>query len=358
MLVDIEGSGFLPILSDVDEGSTILHEVAVEVGGISLEGAAWQTEQLIVGTIPAGLSIGVHDVTVRLGRQTGVLVGGYVVTDGLSPPGDAPLDGITACSFGPWGAPQPIAELNTSGFEAMPRLTLDELTIFFHSTRAGGSGDRDVWTASRGSTSAAFSDPANVTQLNSGVADRDPATSGDGLIIVFTSARAGGLDLYTATRTSTAQPFSAPQLVAGVNTGSTEYFVSLSADGRALYWSSNRGGDFDIWYATRADTMSAFSAPQNLTEVESGASEFAAVPSTDGLELFLSSNASGDTDIWVSTRSAPALPFGAPVRVPELSSAGNEDLAAWLSPDGRRFYFSSGVVSTTAAIYVATRPCL
>lgn len=354
-MVRIEGAGFhLPILSDVDEGSTIVQDMAVEVGGVPLAEWSWQDEQVIRGTVPAGLALGPHDVFVRLGREEGVLPGGFVVTDQANP-GDG---GTLPCTFGPWSAPQAIAELNTSNFEAMPRLSPDELAIYFHSQRAGGSGDRDLWTATRTSTTAPFGTPVNLTQLNTTAADRDPAPAGDGLAIVFSSARTGSLDLYGATRASLAQPFSAPVPLAGVNTTGTEYFAFLSADGLTLYWSSTRGGDADLWYATRPTTASDFGTPTNRSDVSSTAGEFAPVLSGDGLELYFASNRSGDTDIWVSTRADTASAFGTPVRIPELSTAGNEDLPAWLSPDKQRLYLSSGVVSTTAALYVATRSCL
>ena len=78
-----------------------------------------------------------------------------------------------------------------------------------------------------------------------------PNVTRDGLEIVFVSDRAGGagaLDVYTATRDSVADPWSAPVNVgARVNTAAGESRPSLSGDGRRLHF----GRLGDIWVSTR-----------------------------------------------------------------------------------------------------------
>ena len=79
--VRIEGSGFhLPLTTDLDDGLTAVGELAVTVGDVSLDAAAWRGEQLIEGLVPAGLPVGSYDVAVTLGGRTEILVDGYVVT--------------------------------------------------------------------------------------------------------------------------------------------------------------------------------------------------------------------------------------------------------------------------------------
>lgn len=86
--VRIVGSGFhLPITSDVDDGRTVVHDMAISVGDVPLVDAAWRGLERIDGTVPAGLPVGPHDVRIRIGDREGVLPGGYVVTSEAGPDG-------------------------------------------------------------------------------------------------------------------------------------------------------------------------------------------------------------------------------------------------------------------------------
>jgi hypothetical protein len=53
----------------------------------------------------------------------------------------------------------------------------------------------------------------------------------------------GGIDLWTSTRASTSDPWSAPtNLGGGVNSGANDLRASLSWDGTTLYFGSSRSG--------------------------------------------------------------------------------------------------------------------
>ena len=61
-------------------------------------------------------------------------------------------------TLGGFGTPEPIAELNTpDADEAVPVVSADELTIYFHSTRGSDSAG-DIWMARRASKQAPFTD--------------------------------------------------------------------------------------------------------------------------------------------------------------------------------------------------------
>ncbi len=104
-------------------------------------------------------------------------------------------------SFGPG---TPIEELNSAYAELGPAVRRDGLEVIFASTRPGGLGSNDLWTATRASTSEPWSTPVNLTVLNSPSADFGKmAFSFDGLQFYFTSNRPGGQggnDLYVTTR--------------------------------------------------------------------------------------------------------------------------------------------------------------
>ena len=94
---------------------------------------------------------------------------------------------------------------------------------------------------------------AAVRSASSDIADFMPNVARNGLEIVFNpnrpdAAARGGQDVYTATRSSTADPWSTPVNLGGnVNTGGNETRASLSGDGHRLHF----GRDGDVYVSTR-----------------------------------------------------------------------------------------------------------
>ncbi|MFL5500855.1 MAG: hypothetical protein ACJ79Q_06430 [Gemmatimonadaceae bacterium] len=81
----------------------------------------------------------------------------------------------------------------------------------------------------------------------------------DGREMFFSSNRAGGsggFDIYTSTRRSVHEPWSAPvNLGASINTANGDMQPSLTANGRTLIFTSDRAGGsggFDLWMSTRS----------------------------------------------------------------------------------------------------------
>jgi hypothetical protein len=83
--------------------------------------------------------------------------------------------------------PGPLGELNTSFVDDAPVVTLDDLTLFFASTRpdANARGDLDIWRATRPSRSDQFSPPTIVVELNTAYADRPTFITRDGCTLYF-----------------------------------------------------------------------------------------------------------------------------------------------------------------------------
>jgi hypothetical protein len=69
------------------------------------------------------------------------------------------------------GAPLLVPELNGSGTEGAPTLTADEKTVYFASSRTGGLGGVDVWSATRANGADPFSSPKLETVLSSAKTD-------------------------------------------------------------------------------------------------------------------------------------------------------------------------------------------
>jgi hypothetical protein len=104
---------------------------------------------------------------------------------------------------GAFGAAELVAELSTSEQERDPKVSADEKTLVFTSTRPGGKGGFDIWITTRASTASAWGSPVNVSELNTSAADFASWLSPDLCRLYLVSDRPGGFgfaDLYVAER--------------------------------------------------------------------------------------------------------------------------------------------------------------
>lgn len=102
------------------------------------------------------------------------------------------------------GPAEPVSEVNSVAGDAAVTIRRDGREMFFWSPRTGGEGSNDLWTSTRQTVHHAWAPPSNVGSLNTANSDVTPWLSGDGLMLIFGSSRAGGLggqDIYYATRT-------------------------------------------------------------------------------------------------------------------------------------------------------------
>jgi hypothetical protein len=91
-----------------------------------------------------------------------------------------------------------IDALDTPAEESSPFLTADCLTVYFSSDRTGTG---DVLISQRTAIGAPWSDPVPVEGVSQPLTnEEDPWVSPDGRTMVFTSDRAGSLDVYLTTR--------------------------------------------------------------------------------------------------------------------------------------------------------------
>jgi hypothetical protein len=217
----------------------------------------------------------------------------------------------------PWGQPTAHMMLNSPAWESCPALNLDEHLLYFTSTAPGGYGQQDLWVSHRhdrrddfgweppvnlgsqintaeaeltpsffedesgkvwmyfvrgglvgGSThiyqsevgdDGTFGPATPVTELNSfGFSEQGATVRRDGLEVIFLSNRrigSGPYDFYRATRESTADPWSEPQLVPSLGVPAlAQGRIALSFDGCELYFTSLRSGGVgsaDLYIATR-----------------------------------------------------------------------------------------------------------
>ncbi|RLB60878.1 MAG: hypothetical protein DRI90_12670 [Deltaproteobacteria bacterium] len=287
--------------------------------------------------------------------------GGSAASGGSAGAGGSP------CELGPFGPATPLTEVNTSDGEWDPAVSNNELTLYFSSPRTGGLGLGDIWFATRTVVTDPFGPVQNLWDVNSSYADMDPELAPNELTIywaVQTPAGTGNLDIWTASRVSVTQAFGTPVELPGVNTIYDDRDPTLSADGLTVYFTSDRpggAGSDDIWTAQRSGPSAPFGTAQLVSVASTSVADANPALSSDGLALYFDTSASGgagERDIWVVTRDSLAAPFGAMqnIGVPNTSD-GDFDPA--ISADGRTLYFASNRLSGSGGgdLWRATRSC-
>jgi len=159
----------------------------------------------------------------------------------------------------PWGTPVNLGPIvNASSYDAYPSVSADGLMLFMQSYRPGGCGGYDIWMTTRQSKDNLWTTPVNLgSTVNSSAIDGDPCISPDGLVLFLTSLRPGGYgiaDLYLVRRATIQDSWGSPMNLGPiVNRSPDQGNPSISADGVTLYFASGRpggGGDWDLWQAT------------------------------------------------------------------------------------------------------------
>jgi hypothetical protein len=195
-----------------------------------------------------------------------------------------------------FSTPVALTDLNNADAdEGTPFVSNDGLRLYFYSNRAGGLGGRDLYVATRSSLAAEFTSALPLANVNSSASDHLPRLSSDELTLWFTSSRAegvGGADLWMASRTSRDAAFGTPTLFEAVNGSSGEESGNLTEDGLVLVFDSTRegSGNSQIFVATRAGVDQAFPSPTTLDIVNSARNEYNVFLTRDERELFFASN--------------------------------------------------------------------
>jgi hypothetical protein len=159
-------------------------------------------------------------------------------------------------------------QVNSPGGEASPSLVDqggDDVVLYFSGARVGGFAgeaegavpDTDIYYA-RQLSDGSFGHAILRPELSSAADDTRPNVRSDGLEIVFDSTRPGGLggpDIWTASRSSVEGSWSTPvNLGPTVNSSAGETRATLTRSGDTLYFGSNREGgegNSDVYVATR-----------------------------------------------------------------------------------------------------------
>jgi hypothetical protein len=174
-------------------------------------------------------------------------------TPGMTPPvGDMYI--TRKRPGGTWATPRHLGCVsdgtgpNFSGGEFGPSLVTIQGVRYLYFSSTGTGTNHDIYR-SRQRLDGTFGAPEAVAELNTSAVDQMPNVSRHGTEIVFASNRGGNMDIWTSTLDLSTGRWSSPVPVAAVNTAEPETRPSLSGDGVRLYF--GRGATADIYVSTR-----------------------------------------------------------------------------------------------------------
>jgi hypothetical protein len=123
------------------------------------------------------------------------------------PPGTSAVPGdiyVSQLGWRGFGSATPVVELNDAAAnDIQPNVRKDGLELVFSSNRAGGLGGQDIWVATRASIGHPWSTPVNLgPNVNTGAGETRPSFSRDARTLLFGRAPGpeGSSDIYITTR--------------------------------------------------------------------------------------------------------------------------------------------------------------
>ncbi|MFD1873152.1 OmpA family protein [Hymenobacter bucti] len=243
------------------------------------------------------------------------------------------------------------APLNQFRDQYFPVLTADNRSLVFTVRRnpeKQGQENEDL-LISAVDASGKFGAPQSISPVINSPENEGAATiSGDGKTLVFTSCgRAGGLgncDLYISHRRG--NQWTAPRnLGVLVNSKAWDSQPSLSADGRTLYFSSNRGGGvggYDVYVST-IGAEGSWGAARNLgVPINTTRDDLAPFIHASGTTLYYSTNGRvglGSSDIFRSVLDEKGQ-WGEPLNVGYPLNTFANEASLFISSDNKRAYYT------------------
>jgi hypothetical protein len=248
--------------------------------------------------------------------------------------------------------------INSAFADASNCTSADHLELYFCSNRPGGLGDMDIWVSTRQSIDEPWEPPVNLgSPVNSTYVEAYPSLSSDGLTLYFSDLYSGmprpgglgGADIWMATRLSRNDPWTAPvNLGAPINSSAMDISPTISGDGLILIFASSRAGTsgpYDLWMSTRATVPDPWGTPINLgVNVNSSDGELECSMSADGLALFFPSGRPGgfsNYDLWMTTRKGLEAPWSRTINLGPVVNGTSTEGSPGVSSDMRTLYFDS-----------------
>jgi hypothetical protein len=278
-----------------------------------------------------------------------------------------PLSGITPQGLGGAGAGElsfsnvrEVTGLSVEEKDDNPSLSEDLLLICFTSLREGGTGDSDIWCASRESADEPFESPVEAAPANSESFETSSALSPDGLTLWFGSRRDGGqgeVDIWKSTRKRRQDPWTTPHLEPTLNSPEDDIPRPLGMGGTVMPLGSRRIDNSYFTYFSQFDPAgSTFTTPELAPALAEGdSSPGDCFLTDDGLTLLFAQVDAGNdptADLYFMTRATITDEFSGKMEISGVNTPANER-DPWLSRDGKTLFFSSDREGKEFDIYEA-----
>jgi outer membrane protein OmpA-like peptidoglycan-associated protein len=238
--------------------------------------------------------------------------------------------------------------VNAFQLQYFPVLTADESQIVFTRRKsAAADADEDLVVATRKSDGS-WSMPRSISDNINSTANEGTCTiSADGRTLIFTSCGGrrgfGNCDLFQSQKTG--QQWSVPiNMGAAINSAAWESQPSLSADGRVLYFVSDRKGGIggrDLYVSYRMDD-GKWTKGENLGKaINTPYDEISPFIHASNRVLFFSSNGRpgfGGYDIYRTDRTESG--WNEPVNAGYPINNHQDQFSMFVTPDGKRAYYA------------------
>jgi hypothetical protein len=201
----------------------------------------------------------------------------------------------------PFTGVTPLSQVNSSADEDGPSVTADGLNLYYCKGAGVNTGPYNIYRSTRASTAVAFGPAALVPNVNiSGTVNGMVYVVPDGSALYQVSTvDAAGQEIYRA-QAAAGGGFDPPVHLSELGSSADESDPVVTADELTIYFGSTRGngaGGIDIWTASRTSTAQPFGTPRNVSELNTSANDAPSWISPDGCRLYIWRNA-----IYVASR--------------------------------------------------------
>ncbi len=263
--------------------------------------------------------------------------------------------------------PRPLSDtVNCFPMQYFPVLTADEQELIFTRRLGAGNEDDEDLVITRKDSAGHWTKPESISpNVNSAYNEGTCTISADGRQLIFTSCLGrkgfGNCDLFQSLRVGTtwSMPLNmGPQ----INSPAWESQPALSADGRVLYFLSDRKGGLgsrDIYVSYQIEPNKWTKAENLGPKINTPYDEISPFIHVNGRTLFFAANGRlgfGGYDLFRSEKEngqwQEPVNFGYPVNNHE------DQFSLFITADGKRGYYSheEGSMNTSGKIYEISVP--
>jgi OOP family OmpA-OmpF porin len=239
--------------------------------------------------------------------------------------------------------------VNAFVLQYFPVLTADQQELIFTRRLGPNGGDDEDLVISRKTSTGRWGIPESISdKINSTSNEGTCSISADGRRLIFTSCVGrqgyGSCDLFESRKIG--NDWTAPKnLGPNVNTSEWESQPSLSADGRTLYFVSDRRsgiGRRDIWISTLSEKGTWTKARNAGKPINTVYDEISPFIHANSRALYFASNGLtgfGGYDIFYSTKDSSNV-WTDPVNMGRPINTHEDQFSLFITADGKKGYYS------------------